>query len=55
MEYIVGQRWVSHADAQLGLGVVVDLDGRRVTHAFPAEDEERTYATASAPLSRLRF
>ncbi len=55
MEYIVGQRWVSHADAQLGLGVVVDLDGRRVTLAFPAVDEERTYATASAPLSRLRF
>jgi ATP-dependent helicase HepA len=55
MEYIVGQRWVSHADAQLGLGVVVDLDGRRVTLAFPAVGEERTYATESAPLSRLRF
>ncbi|MDH4040506.1 MAG: RNA polymerase-associated protein RapA [Gammaproteobacteria bacterium] len=55
MEYIVGQRWVSHADAQLGLGVVVDLDGRRVTLAFPAVEEERTYATESAPLSRLRF
>ena len=55
MEYSVGQRWVSHADAQLGLGVVVDLDGRRVTLAFPAVDEERTYATASAPLSRLRW
>ena len=25
MEYIVGQRWVSHADAQLGLGVVVTV------------------------------
>ena len=55
MEYIVGQRWVSHADAQLGLGVIVDIDGRRVTLAFPAVAEERTYATESAPLSRLRF
>ncbi len=55
MEYIVGQRWVSHADAQLGLGMVVDLDGRRVTLAFPAVGEERTYATENAPLSRLRF
>ena len=55
MEYIVGQRWVSHADAQLGLGVVVDFEGRRVTLAFPAVGEERTYATESAPLSRLRF
>ncbi len=55
MEYIVGQRWVSHADAQLGLGIVVDIEGRRVTLAFPAVDEERTYAIDNAPLTRLRF
>ena len=55
MDYIIGQRWVSHADAQLGLGIVVDLEGRRVTLAFPAVDEERTYATENAPLTRLRF
>lgn len=55
MDYIIGQRWVSHADAQLGLGIVVDLEGRRVTLAFPAVGEERTYATDNAPLTRLRF
>lgn len=55
MEYMIGQRWVSHADAQLGLGIIVDVEGRRVTLAFPAVDEERTYATDSAPLTRLRF
>ncbi|MEH6610990.1 MAG: RNA polymerase-associated protein RapA [Halioglobus sp.] len=55
MEYIVGQRWVSHADAQLGLGIVVEFEGRRVTIAFPAVGEERTYATDNAPLTRLRF
>jgi ATP-dependent helicase HepA len=55
MDYIIGQRWVSHADAQLGLGIVVDLDGRRVTLAFPAVGEERTYAIENAPLTRLRF
>jgi ATP-dependent helicase HepA len=55
MDYIIGQRWVSHADAQLGLGIVVDFEGRRVTLAFPAVGEERTYATDNAPLSRLRF
>ncbi len=55
MDYIIGQRWVSHADAQLGLGIVVDIDGRRVTLAFPAVEEERTYATDNAPLTRLRF
>ncbi|NQX90325.1 MAG: DEAD/DEAH box helicase family protein, partial [Halioglobus sp.] len=55
MNYIIGQRWVSHADAQLGLGIVVDLEGRRVTLAFPAVEEERTYAVENAPLTRLRF
>ncbi|TGD71926.1 RNA polymerase-associated protein RapA [Mangrovimicrobium sediminis] len=55
MEYLIGQRWVSHADAQLGLGVVVGVDGRRVTLAFPAVGEERTYAMDNAPLTRLRF
>jgi ATP-dependent helicase HepA len=55
MDYIVGQRWVSHADAQLGLGIVVDIEARRVTLAFPAVGEERTYAIENAPLTRLRF
>jgi ATP-dependent helicase HepA len=55
MDYIIGQRWVSHADAQLGLGIIVELEPRRVTLAFPAVEEERTYATDNAPLTRLRF
>lgn len=55
MEYLIGQRWVSHADAQLGLGVVVDVEPRRITLSFPAVGEERTYAIDNAPLTRLRF
>ncbi|MFO7550042.1 MAG: RNA polymerase-associated protein RapA [Haliea sp.] len=55
MDYIVGQRWVSHADAQLGLGVIVEVEPRRVTLSFPAVGEERTYAAENAPLTRLRF
>jgi ATP-dependent helicase HepA len=55
MDYIVGQRWVSHADAQLGLGIVVGIEARRVTLSFPAVGEERTYAIENAPLTRLRF
>ena len=51
MDYIIGQRWVSHADAQLGLGIVVDIDGRRVTLAFPAvEDMTTTQALWGAAL-----
>jgi len=55
VEYTVGQRWVSHADTQLGLGIIAELDGRRVTVSFPAVGEERTYAMENAPLTRLRF
>lgn len=55
MDYILGQRWVSHADAQLGLGIIVEIEMRRVTVSFPAVGEERTYAIENAPLTRLRF
>lgn len=55
MQYIVGQRWISHADSQLGLGVVVEVEPRRVTLTFPAVGEDRTYAMDNAPLTRLRF
>ena len=53
MSFVIGQRWLSHADPQLGLGIVTDSDPRRVTVMFPAVEEERTYAVANAPLSRI--
>ncbi|WP_328184719.1 RNA polymerase-associated protein RapA [Marinobacter sp. OP 3.4] len=53
--FAIGQRWVSHSDASLGLGIVTDVAGRTVTLGFPASDEERTYAIDSAPLSRIVF
>lgn len=51
--FIPGQRWVSHADSTLGLGIVTTADTRRVTLHFPAVEEERVYATDRAPLTRL--
>ena len=51
--FLPGQRWVSHADATLGLGIVKHADDRRVTLHFPAVEEERVYATDRAPLTRL--
>ncbi|MDX1588421.1 MAG: RNA polymerase-associated protein RapA [Oleiphilaceae bacterium] len=55
MEFRIGQRWVSQTDAALGLGLVTEVAGRRVRVSFPAVDEERTYATDSAPLARVRY
>ncbi|WOJ93875.1 RNA polymerase-associated protein RapA [Congregibacter variabilis] len=55
MSYAIGQRWLSHADSELGLGIIVELDGRRVSVHFPAVEEERTYATENAPLTRVKL
>ncbi len=54
-DFVIGQRWVSQSDSSLGLGIVTDVSGRRVTLGFPAADEERTYATDNAPLARVRY
>jgi ATP-dependent helicase HepA len=53
--FIVGQRWASHSDSQLGLGIVIETIGRRVTLSFPAAAETRTFAIDNAPLSRIRY
>src|SRR5690606_21036626 len=55
MNFVVGQRWLCHADPELGLGVVTAVDTRRVTLHFPAVGEDRTYATHNAPLSRVTY
>ncbi|TFH23331.1 MAG: hypothetical protein E4H03_06435 [Myxococcales bacterium] len=52
---IRGQRWMSEAEPELGLGVVVDVDDRSVALEFSAADVTRRYALKSAPLRRVRF
>ncbi|NNC55345.1 MAG: RNA polymerase-associated protein RapA, partial [Pseudomonadales bacterium] len=55
MDFVVGQRWVSQAEPQLGLGIVVETDGRHITLHFPAAEEDRVYAAHNAPLARIAF
>ena len=55
MDYIVGQRWVSQAEPQMGLGIIAEADGRHITVHFPAIEEDRIYAADSAPLARIVF
>ncbi len=50
-----GQRWISQAELQMGLGTVVSTDHRTVTILFLANDETRVYAKQTAPLSRVEF
>ena len=54
-EFIPGQRWISEAELQMGLGTVLESDFRTVTILFLATGESRTYARQSAPLTRMVF
>ena len=54
-EYKVGQRWISDTELKMGLGVVTEAGQRTVTLHFPASGEQRTYASQSAPLTRVRI
>lgn len=54
-EFQLGQRWISNTEAGLGLGIVVNISGRQVSISFPAAEEERTYATKNAPLTRIVY
>ena len=50
-EFIPGQRWISSAELQLGLGTVMNVEHRTVTLLFLASGETRTYAKQTAPLN----
>jgi ATP-dependent helicase HepA len=53
--YAIGQRWISESEADLGLGIVLDISNRRLTLSFPAAGERRTYAMDNAPVSRVKY
>jgi len=53
--FIIGQRWISDTESQMGLGTIQSVDHRTVTVHFPATDEARTYAQQTAPLTRVMF
>jgi len=53
--YKVGQRWLSEAEPELGLGLVMEVLARTVTILFPGSDGMRTYGISGAPLRRVIF
>lgn len=53
--YVIGQRWISEAETDLGLGVIQAVDFRMITVLFPAIDDVRVYSKESAPLARVIF
>ncbi|MBK5071919.1 RNA polymerase-associated protein RapA [Budviciaceae bacterium CWB-B4] len=55
MPFTLGQRWISDTESDLGLGTVVAQDARTVTLLFPAIGENRLYAKADSPITRVMF
>ena len=53
--FVVGQRWVSASESELGLGIVSDVVVNRVSVLFLACNERRVYAQDNNPLTRVRF
>ncbi|MGE3313382.1 MAG: RNA polymerase-associated protein RapA, partial [Limisphaerales bacterium] len=53
--FFLGQRWISEAEPELGLGAVVAVEDGRVRVEFPGAGEERQYSAEGAPLRRVRF
>ncbi|MEM6985140.1 MAG: helicase-related protein [Pseudomonadota bacterium] len=50
-----GQRFLSEAEPELGLGIITAVETRQVELAFPLVDETRRYVVDNAPLLRLHL
>jgi len=51
--YTIGQRWISDAEPELGLGTLVKQDARTISFIFMASGESRIYARDNAPITRV--
>tara|TARA_Y100000310_G_scaffold344877_2_gene460204 strand:- start:970 stop:3900 length:2931 start_codon:yes stop_codon:yes gene_type:complete len=54
-QFSLGQRWISNAEPELGMGQVFAIASRQVTVHFPISGTNRTYSEQRAPLTRVRF
>ena len=54
-DFIPGQRCISNAELQMGLGTILTVEARTLTVLFLATGETRTYAKQTAPLTRVLF
>ncbi len=54
-DFIPGQRCISDAELQMGLGTILAVEERTLTVLFLATGETRTYAKLTAPLTRVMF
>lgn len=54
-KFKLGQRWISEAEPELGLGVINDFTDKTVSVLFSASAVERNYGIKTCPLKRVLF
>lgn len=53
--FIVGQRWISEAEPELGLGIICEVLPKTVNIEFRNSETTRVYGLKTAPLKRVEF
>ncbi len=53
--FVVGQRWYSEGEPELGLGIVQSLEDRNVQILYPLCGERRIYNSKTSPLKRFQL
>ncbi len=53
--FSLGQRWLSEAEPELGLGTIIDVSAKTLSLKFPIAETQRTYGIKTAPLKRVIF
>ncbi len=54
-QFIIGQRWISESEPELGLGVIIEVEAKTVICFFPSAKVDRKYGIQTAPLKRISF
>jgi ATP-dependent helicase HepA len=49
MGYVIGQKWTSGTEPELGVGQIIRMDFRTITLLFPTSGEQRIYNVKSGP------
>ncbi|WP_372652747.1 RNA polymerase-associated protein RapA [Halobacteriovorax sp.] len=54
-KFTIGQRWISEAEPELGLGILNKLTDKTVSIIFSASGVERNYGIKTCPIKRVLF
>lgn len=53
--FVVGQRWMSETEPELGLGLLIEIQSKSLSFSFPQAQEVRTYGKSHPPVKRVHF